>query len=157
MLSGPDVPITEQLKNFRSVLGQKSDPTFALIQYQESDGLARFVRFRSEKEHAAHEKLRTEELAKAKKAGEESLKAKSDSQKQNFEKRLEEHKKTVGELSAAALANPTREGAANQPQRPEPRPQFRQQQQQKPSAPVKGAEKPADTTKQTEKPADAAS
>lgn len=142
MLSGPDVPITEQLKNFRSVLGQKSDPTFALIHYQESDGLARFIRMRSEKEHAAHEKLRAEELDKAKKAGEEALQRKADSQKQSFEKRLEEHKKTVGELSNAALSNPNREGTSG-PQRPEPRPQFRQQQQQRPAANKAAAEKPA--------------
>ena len=68
LVAGPDVPVLEQVGDFRKALVLKSHPELAEIRYQESDGITRVHRLRSPKDHKAHEALRASERAAQKKA-----------------------------------------------------------------------------------------
>lgn len=131
LLGNPDAPITEQLQNFRSVLGQKSHPKFALIQFQESDGVARTLRLRTEEAQAAHEKQRAAELEKARESITQQGARAQQAQKKAVEQRSEARKETVSRLSKLAQIN---QAGAKPARGPQPSPQFRQQQQQQPPA-----------------------
>jgi len=45
LVSGPKTPIVEQLAAFRKLMGQPTHPEFASVQYQDSDGPSRTIRF----------------------------------------------------------------------------------------------------------------
>jgi ribosomal protein L22 len=45
LMSGPEVPLVEQLQSFRKLIGQKTNPVFCQVRLQESDGAARVLKF----------------------------------------------------------------------------------------------------------------
>ena len=56
LIYGPSVPLAQQNKEVRKLLAMKSHPEFAAIQYQEQDGEAQILKFRTPAAQAAHEK-----------------------------------------------------------------------------------------------------
>ena len=69
MLGNPDVPLTEQLKEYRQFLGSKSHETYCYVQIQESDGTERHIHLMTPAAGEKHAELREKETTAAVEAG----------------------------------------------------------------------------------------
>ena len=63
LLSHPDENMIEQRKKFRELRVHKASETFAIIQYQESDGHAEQIRFLTHDAHKAREDQKAADMA----------------------------------------------------------------------------------------------
>jgi hypothetical protein len=105
MASGPDKPITEQLKVFRTLQGQKFHPEFNLVRYQENDGLARDITLRTPDAHKAHTALREKEQIEAERAGDAEVANRAKNAKQLDQDRADRH---AAEIAALEKLIPTK-------------------------------------------------
>lgn len=111
LIADPSVPVQEQKANFMGGRALKADETFALIQYQESDGPAVIHRLVTPEALEAREKQRAEDEAKAKKLeAEEKAKAEKGA-KEDQEKREEEHAAHIDAHNKKVEADPNRKGS----------------------------------------------
>jgi carotenoid cleavage dioxygenase-like enzyme len=109
-LSGPGVPILEQISNRKEMQCNPSHNDYALYHYQEGDGVAQVIRLRSDEQQKAHDELRAKETQAAKDAGEKFNQSIIDSQKKAEEDRITRRDADAKKLSEIALASPTRTG-----------------------------------------------
>lgn len=109
LLAGPDIPLQEQTAEFRKMRGLQSHEKLAEYRFQESDGGAFALKFRTPEEQKVHDQRRADELAKAQEAG-KLVTLQQDAQAASKKAGDEAHKKYIEAHDKKALADPTRTG-----------------------------------------------
>lgn len=115
LVFGRKVPVMEQQQAFRDLQGQESHPEFAIVTYQERDGVERILRFRTADEQKAHEEARASErkahkefIEGSKKRAEEATAKASEEAKKKTEAEVEAHSKNIEKIKSEQSAKKTK-------------------------------------------------
>lgn len=107
LLSDPGVPLTEQLKSYRALLGSKSHEEYCLVQIQESDGHARILHLLTPAKGKAHNELRAKETKAALDAGKAEAVNKRNIEQQIADDRAKGHRADIEAIEAMATGKRT--------------------------------------------------